>query len=135
MDAVSLAGGLVPWLNTECGVFSLLLRGKSGALWSAPLVYPLTQWLGAAAGAGCARVLLVSLGGFWKNFLFFVLCVALFALGNLDFAFALVSFSPSGVWVLPVEYVVFGTRALLDSTVDTCSMGGFGRISAFSALR
>ena len=32
--------------------------------------------------------------------------VALFALGNLDFAFALVSFSPSGVWVLPLEYVV-----------------------------
>ena len=34
------------------------------------------------------------------------LLVALFALGNLYFAFALVSFSPSGVWVLPVEYVV-----------------------------
>ena len=26
-----------------------------------------------------------------------------------------------GVWVLPLEYVVFGTRALLDSTMDTCS--------------
>ena len=26
----------------ECGFFSLLLRGKSGALWSAPLVYLLT---------------------------------------------------------------------------------------------
>ena len=54
MDAVSLAG---VWQNMGCGVSSLLLRGKSGALWSAPLVYPLTQWLGAAAGAGCARVL------------------------------------------------------------------------------
>ena len=50
--------------------------------------------------------------------------VALFALGNLDFAFPLVSFSLcSGEWVLPVEYSVwiFGTRALLGSTVDTCS--------------
>ena len=45
----------------------------------------------------------VSLEGLWKNFLFYVLCVALFALGNRDF----VSFSPSGVWVLLVEYVVF----------------------------
>ena len=130
MDAVRLAGsGTV--LNTGCGVFSLLLRGKSGALWSAPLVYPLTQWLGAAAGAGCARVLPVSLEGLWKNFLFYVLCVALFALGNRDF----VSFIPSGVWVLLVECVVVGTRALLGSTVDTCSMGGFGRISAFSKSR
>ena len=50
--------------------------------------------------------------------------VALFALGNLDIAFALVSFSSSGVSVLLVEYVVFGTRALLGSTVDTCSTGG-----------
>ena len=58
--------------NMGCGVFSLLLRSKSGAFWYAPPVYPLTQWLGAAAGAGCARVLPVSLGGLWKNFLFFV---------------------------------------------------------------
>ena len=44
---------------------------------------PLTQWLGAAAGAGCARVPPVSLGGFWKNFLFYAACVvALFALGK-----------------------------------------------------
>ena len=34
-------------------------------------------------------------GGFWKNFLFYVPFAALFAPGNLDFAFALVSFSPS----------------------------------------
>ena len=41
------------------------------------------------------------------------------------------SYLPSGVWVLPVEYAVFGTRAILGSTVDTCSTGGFRRISAF----
>ena len=35
----------------------------------------------------------------------------------------------SSAWVLPVEYSVFGTRALLGSTVDTCSTKGFGRIS------
>ena len=29
-----------------CGFFSLLLRSKSGASWSAPLVHPLTKWLG-----------------------------------------------------------------------------------------
>ena len=68
-----------------CGFFSLLLRSKSGASWSASLVHPLTQ---------CAWPP-VSHGGFWKNFLFYVPIVALFALGNLDFAFALVSFSPS----------------------------------------
>ena len=34
-------------------------------------------------------------GGFWKDFLFYVPFAALFATGNLDFAFALVSFNPS----------------------------------------
>ena len=34
-------------------------------------------------------------------------------------------FQSFGVWVLPVEYVVFGTRALLGLTVDTCSTRGF----------
>ena len=62
--------------------------------------------------------------------------VALFALGNLDFAFALVSFSP---WCLGVACGVrrigLGMRALLGSTVDACSAGGFGRISVFSTLR
>ena len=77
-----------------CGFFSLLLRSKSGACGSAPLVYPLTQWLGAAAGADCAW-LPVRHGGFWKNFLFYVPLAAPFAPGNLDFSFALVSFSPS----------------------------------------
>ena len=51
------------------------------------------------------------LAGSWKNFFFYVACLAApFALGNLDFAFALVSFTPSGVWVLAVEYVVFSGR-------------------------
>ena len=77
-----------------CCFFSLLLRSKSGASWSAPLVRPLPQWLGAAAGADCAW-LPVRHGGFWKNFLFHVPLAALFAPGNLDFAFALVSFSLS----------------------------------------
>ena len=43
---------------------------------------------------------------------------------------SLLSFSPSGVWVLLVEYVVFvfsGTRALLGSTVDTHVSRGLGR--------
>ena len=64
---------------------------------------------GAAAGADCAWEPPVSHGGFQKNFLFHVAClVVLFAHGKLDFStFALVSFNPSGVWVLPVEYVVF----------------------------
>ena len=93
MDAVSLAG-VLRWHNMGCGFFSLLLRSKSGASWSAPLVHPLTQWLGAAAGADCAW-LQVRPGGFWNDFLFYVPFAALFAPGNLDFAFALVSFSPS----------------------------------------
>ena len=38
-------------------------------------------------------------------------------------------FQSFGVWVLPLEYVVFGTRALLGSTVDTCSTRGFWRTS------
>ena len=42
------------------------------------------------------------------------------------FSSALVSFSPFQCWVLPLEYSVSGTRALLGSTVDTCSTGGFG---------
>ena len=45
-------------------------------------------------GSDCAWEPPVSYGDFWKNFLFNVAClVALFALGNLDFAFTLVSFS------------------------------------------
>ena len=53
----------------------------------------LTQWRGAAAGAGCARVpRSVSVRKLLDKF---------------PHTFALVSFSPcSGVWVLPVEYSV-----------------------------
>ena len=47
-------------------------------------------WVLVRGGAGCARVPPVSYGGFRKNFLFDVAAVALFALGNLDFAFAFV---------------------------------------------
>ena len=111
---VTAAGGFV----VVGAALLWLLRSKSGAFWSAPLVYPLAQWPGAAAGADCAW-LPVRHGGFWKNFLFYVPFTALFAPGNLDFAFAL------GVSVLPLEYVVFGTRVLLGSTVDTCSTRGF----------
>ena len=72
-------------------------------------------WVLVRGGADCAWVLLVSCGGFWKNFLFFVAAVALFALGNMDFAFALVS--SALVRCLGVACGVrriFGTRALLD---------------------
>ena len=54
----------------RCGFFSLLLRSKSGASWSAPVVHPLTQWLGAAVGADLSW--LPVRHGFWKNFLFYV---------------------------------------------------------------
>ena len=113
------------WHNMGSGFFSLLLRSRSGASWSAPLVHPLTQWLGAAAGADCAW-LPVHHGGFWKNFLFYVPFAALFAPGNLDIAFALVSFSPS-VFGCCLWSTFLGR--VLGSTVDTCFTSGFWRIS------
>ena len=72
----------------------------------------------------------VSHGGFWKNFLFYVPFAALFA-GSWKSGLRLRPriFLSFGVWVLPLEYVVFGTRALLGSTVDTCSTRGFWRTS------
>ena len=91
-----------------CGFFSLLLRSKSGASWSAPLVHPLTQWLGAAAGADCAW-LPVRHGGFWKNFLFYVPFAALFAPGNLDLP------SPSYLSVLRCLGVASGVRCIRDA--------------------
>ena len=57
--------------------------------------------------------------------------VALFALGNLDFAFALVSFSVcSGEWVLPVEYGVWILRDACATWFNSGYMftGGFGQI-------
>ena len=85
----------------------LLLRSKSGASWSASLVHPLTQWFGAAAGADCAW-LPVGHGGFWKNFLFYVPFAALFAPGKLGLCLRPRIFQSFGVWVLTLEYVVFG---------------------------
>ena len=69
-------------------------------------------WVLVRGGADCAWVLLVSYGGFWKNCLFFVAAVALFALENLSgLCLCPRFFLPwSGVWVLPVEYVVFSGR-------------------------
>ena len=69
---------------------------------------PSSAVAGAAVGAGCARVPPVSDGGCWKNFLFYVACLAaLFALGKPDTS-PLPSYlsAYSGVWVLPVEYSV-----------------------------
>ena len=114
------------------------LRQLSGAFgWVLHILYELGNWTlrpeplesGSSLFAvwvysswvGCARVLRsVSL---WKNFLFDVDLLAQFALGNSTFSSALVSFSPFRCWVLPLEYTVSGTRALLGSTVDTCSKG------------
>ena len=79
-----------------CGFFSLLLRSKSGASWSAPLVHPLTQWLGAAAGADCAW-LPVRHGGFWKNFLFYV---------------PLPRYSHMEIWTLPLPSYLSVLRCL-----------------------
>ena len=71
------------------------------------LVYPLTQWLEQPLVQTLRGFRLSVIEAFRRDSLFHVaFLVAPFALGNLDFAFALVSFSPSGVWVFPVEYVV-----------------------------
>ena len=90
-------------------------------------------------GAARAREPPVSLGGSWKNSLFLhCRVVALCALGNLDFAFAFISFSPCPVFgccLWSTAYGFSGTLALLGSTVDTCSTGGFGQIPVFSTLR
>ena len=62
--------------------------------------------VGAAVGAGCARVPPVSHGGFWKNLLFYVACLA--ALFALNWTLPSPSYlsACSGVWALPVEYSV-----------------------------
>ena len=129
MDAMSLAGlgavgygtdGSTVVKGIDLGAALLwLLRGKSA--WCVPAA-------GAAIGACCARVPPVSHGGFWKNFLFYVACLAaLFALGKLDTS-PLPSYlsAYSGVWVLPVEYSVLDFSedpacTSLGSTVKTCS--------------
>ena len=80
--------------NMGCGVFSLLLVLAGMLL----LVYPLTQWRGAAG-------LLYLCPRFFQS-LFWCMGVA------------------CGVQ----RTGFFGTRALLGSTVDTCYSGGFRRI-------
>ena len=130
MDAMSLAGleyggqgdrhGCVSSLVAERQEWSCLARSSPGL--------PSYAVAGAAVGAGCARVPPVSRGGFWKNFLFYVACLAaLFVLEKLDTS-PLPSYlaAYSGVWVLPMEYSVLdfsGDPACtsLGSTVDTCS--------------
>ena len=95
MDAVSLAG---VWFRGATRVRRLLLvaeRQEWSWLARSLLVFPLTQWLEQPL-VQTVPGLPVSHGGYWKNFPFYVACVvALFALGYLDFAFALVSFSLS----------------------------------------
>ena len=100
---------MAAWWLRVCWCGSLLVAERQERSWLVRfLLYHLTQWLGAAAGAGCARVLPVSLGGLWKNFLFCVAClVAVRSWKSVHFYFAFVSFSHcSGVWVLPVDYTV-----------------------------
>ena len=89
-------------------------------------------------GADCAREPPVSLGGLWKNSLFYVAVSSRCSHLEIWTLPSPLYLSVLGVWVLPVVYSVLdfsGTRALLGSIVDTCSTGGFGRISVFSTLR
>ena len=121
-----------------CGVFSLLLRGKSGASRSAPLVYPLTQWLGAAAGAGCAGVALCqpteAFGRIPHPRSVAASAVRTWKSGHFGFCPRIFQ---SLFWCLGVacgvQSIGFLGRScvFLGSTVDTCSTGGFGRIFHF----
>ena len=77
------------------------------------------SWVLVRGGADCAWVLLISYGGFWKNFLFYVAAVALVV-------FVL-------VWVLPVEYSAWIFRDACATWLNSgyMSTGGFGQLSAF----
>ena len=120
-----------------------LLTGKSGSGWCVlPLINPLPQWLEQPLVQAVRGCRLSAMEAFWKNFFFYVACLAaLFALGKLDTSPLHSCFSAySGVWVSPVEYSVLdfsGDPACtsLGSTVDTCSSRGFGRIFIFSTMR
>ena len=114
-----------------CGFFSLLLRSKSGDSWSASLVHPLTQWLGAAAGADCAWPP-VRHGGFWEELPFLRALGRAIRTWKSGLCLALVSFSPSvfGCCLWSTSY--FGTLALLGSTVDTCLREAIGEFHIFS---
>ena len=113
-----------------CGFFSLLLRSKSGASWSASLVYLLPSgW------SSCWCRLCLATSPSWKLLEEFPLLRALRrAIRTWKSGLCLRPrfFQSFGVWVLPLEYVVFsGLVLLLGSTVDTCYTGGFWRTSAY----
>ena len=79
--------GLYYW-NKDSGEKRWQLEEGSNPRWWWPVRRPWRQltmatwlWVLVRGGADCACVLLVSYGGFWKNFLFYVASVALFALG------------------------------------------------------
>ena len=130
------------WCRHGCGSSLVAEWQEWSCLVRSLLVLHSYAVAGAAVGAGCARVPPVSHGGFWKNFLFYVVCLAvLFALEKLN-----TSPSPSylsafsGVWVLPVEYSVLdfsGDPACtsLVSTVDTRSSTALEQFLNFSTLR
>ena len=65
---------MAAWWQRGCWCGTQLVADRQQRSWlvRSSLVFTLTQWLGAATGAGCAWVLLVSLGRLWKNFLFHV---------------------------------------------------------------
>ena len=112
-----------------CGVFSLLLRGKSGASWSAPLVHPLTQ---------CFEQPLVQTVRGRQSVMEAFGRISSSTCPSPRYSHLEIWTLPSPsylsvlrCWVLPLEYVVFGTRAFLGSTMDTCPAGGFWRTSHF----
>ena len=88
--------------NMGCGVFSLLLRGKSGACWYAPAGSPSDP---------------VARNSRWWNMESWT------SLPLFSYFSALVLVYGCCLW--STAYWIFGTRALHGSTVDTCSTGGF----------
>ena len=67
--------------------------------------------------------------GVFGRISFYVLLAALFAHGNLDIAFTLVSFS---LRCLGVALSTLDSGRVLGSTVDTCFTSGFGEFHIFS---
>ena len=80
-------------------------------------------WVLVRGGADSAWVLLVSYGGFWKNFLFFVAAssrgshLEIWMLPSTLYLSVFVLVNGCCLW--STAYGFFGTRALLGSTVDT----------------